>query len=727
MRSGLAAMVSINPNQRLTWGLRGLWVTLVLVCPMISSAQNLQNFEPIPGQSGLLSVERASPLPKGRLVAGFVFSKSDRPLVARSEEASIDTVFVREQTGIDLLFALGLGHKLQLGLAVPMGAVYGPELETLGNEGFAMGDVRLMGRYGLLEEPLAQVSFGLGVSLPTGDQERFYGADSPSVSPRIIFETRRGPLTFTANAGARLRTTTQRIKNMAFGQDLTYGAGSEVDLDWPWAVLLVEAMGSVPLGSEGEDAAARPLEAFLGIRIGATQGLAFTMGGAFGINPDRGVPSRRAYIALNAGPAILFGPEPVARDGSKARVGRELPDNRPPLPSWDDQDEVVTMPPPQTASAATGAIHNGPRSVRLNPPVITAQSSASQASSEDMSQSPNGAEIVSEKSNSTETIATINTRPSQMLVTKKNPDDNDGDGIPNTRDGCPEAQEDVDGFEDQDGCPDLDNDGDGITDDQDRCPLAAGLKTSNGCPNQTPPPDMDISRIVVTDDAITLPSPITFETNKAVMDAASLEALDALAALLQSREDIKFIVIEGHTSRGGTPKANTTISGKRARAVRNHLIARGVESDRLTYVGYSNTQPTIAYGKPGAFDGNRRIEFRRATPANAPYRMISQKVDGDASLRFTFVMSRPVKAENIRMDTDGNRVFMIRFMGAQMERRWVELLDPLIKRALLHPSTEIIPSGVLRIRTTSDYPNAIIDDVQVQVRGKTVVVDLPRW
>lgn len=50
------------------------------------------------------------------------------------------------------------------------------------------------------------------------------------------------------------------------------------------------------------------------------------------------------------------------------------------------------------------------------------------------------------------------------------PWDVDGDGIRVGRDRCPDMPEDFDGFEDDDGCPDLDDDEDGIPDADDRCP-----------------------------------------------------------------------------------------------------------------------------------------------------------------------------------------------------------------------------------------------------------------
>jgi hypothetical protein len=49
-------------------------------------------------------------------------------------------------------------------------------------------------------------------------------------------------------------------------------------------------------------------------------------------------------------------------------------------------------------------------------------------------------------------------------------DDLDGDGIPDSRDECPRLPEDMDGFEDEDGCMDPDNDNDFIPDVDDKCP-----------------------------------------------------------------------------------------------------------------------------------------------------------------------------------------------------------------------------------------------------------------
>lgn len=64
--------------------------------------------------------------------------------------------------------------------------------------------------------------------------------------------------------------------------------------------------------------------------------------------------------------------------------------------------------------------------------------------------------------------------------------DHDGDGIPDFRDRCPRDGEDRDGFEDDDGCPELDNDNDGVVDRFDTRPLEPedkdGWQDSDGVP-----------------------------------------------------------------------------------------------------------------------------------------------------------------------------------------------------------------------------------------------------
>ncbi len=78
--------------------------------------------------------------------------------------------------------------------------------------------------------------------------------------------------------------------------------------------------------------------------------------------------------------------------------------------------------------------------------------------------------------------------------------DYDKDGILNSDDACPQDAEDLDGFEDLDGCPEADNDLDTVLDADDKCPVEPedkdGFQDEDGCPDD----DNDADGIADTED-----------------------------------------------------------------------------------------------------------------------------------------------------------------------------------------------------------------------------------
>src|SRR5262249_49859778 len=67
--------------------------------------------------------------------------------------------------------------------------------------------------------------------------------------------------------------------------------------------------------------------------------------------------------------------------------------------------------------------------------------------------------------------------------------------------------------------------------------------------------------------------------------------MERVADKIKSNPQVKRIRIEGHTDDVGTPKKNLELSQSRAEAVREMLIRKGVEADRVQAVGYGNTRP----------------------------------------------------------------------------------------------------------------------------------------
>ena len=73
--------------------------------------------------------------------------------------------------------------------------------------------------------------------------------------------------------------------------------------------------------------------------------------------------------------------------------------------------------------------------------------------------------------------------------------DNDKDGIEDDADMCRDQAEDKDGILDEDGCPEADADNDTVLDEKDKCPLAKGSVANNGCPDNDKDGDTVLDRV----------------------------------------------------------------------------------------------------------------------------------------------------------------------------------------------------------------------------------------
>lgn len=102
---------------------------------------------------------------------------------------------------------------------------------------------------------------------------------------------------------------------------------------------------------------------------------------------------------------------------------------------------------------------------------------------------------------------------------------------------------------------------------------------------------------------------IEFEPGSRVVSATSAGEIDALAAVL-ARCPAAHIEIGGHTDSQGPEDRNLTLSQGRADSVRDQLIDRGVAPERLTAVGYGESQPVADNATEQGRALNRRIAFR---------------------------------------------------------------------------------------------------------------------
>lgn len=183
--------------------------------------------------------------------------------------------------------------------------------------------------------------------------------------------------------------------------------------------------------------------------------------------------------------------------------------------------------------------------------------------------------------------------------------DNDLDGVLDPTDKCPTDAEDPDGYEDSDGCPELDNDQDGVADLKDQCPNEVGSATEEplGCPTKP-------ALVVVTDCEVKITQQIHFEYNKSKIRPESYPVLNAVVEVLQKNPSIK-LEIQGHTDNVGTAAYNKRLSGQRADSVKQYLMAQGIAASRLTSQGYGFDRPLVPNDTAQNRALNRRSQFMR--------------------------------------------------------------------------------------------------------------------
>ena len=182
--------------------------------------------------------------------------------------------------------------------------------------------------------------------------------------------------------------------------------------------------------------------------------------------------------------------------------------------------------------------------------------------------------------------------------------DNDLDGVLNGLDQCPLEPEDVDGQLDKDGCPDVDADSDGVQDGLDRCPVEPGAAANQGCPR------VRYRGLELTPNAVRVLEPVLFEEGTATLRAVSTAVLDALVELLHEHPSVR-LEVQGHTDSQGDDAANLALSETRAQAVVRYLVDHGVEGTRLTPKGYGETRPMESNRTSQGREINRRIELIR--------------------------------------------------------------------------------------------------------------------
>lgn len=150
-------------------------------------------------------------------------------------------------------------------------------------------------------------------------------------------------------------------------------------------------------------------------------------------------------------------------------------------------------------------------------------------------------------------------------------------------------------------CADLDDDGDGVNNCDDRCPNSTAGQAigPDGCPV---PLTIDLKNV-------------NFDFDKSTLRPDAVAILDEAIAILRQYPDLR-VEVAGHTDSIGSDAYNQGLSERRAQAVYDYLMANGIDSGRLVGpVGYGESRPIAPNTNPDGSDNpegraqNRRTEL----------------------------------------------------------------------------------------------------------------------
>ena len=116
---------------------------------------------------------------------------------------------------------------------------------------------------------------------------------------------------------------------------------------------------------------------------------------------------------------------------------------------------------------------------------------------------------------------------------------------------------------------------------------------------------------------------VFFDFDKSDLKPKAWDTLDKQADWLKEHEQVR-VLIEGHCDERGTREYNLALGERRAEAVKQYLIAKGVAADRIRTVSYGKDRPAIAESNEAAWSQNRRAVTQILPPEKAPEKVSQQ-------------------------------------------------------------------------------------------------------
>ncbi|RYZ39740.1 MAG: OmpA family protein [Myxococcaceae bacterium] len=555
---------------------------LAVLCAFSAQAQSstipgieLERLQLNPGARDSLVLSTGDLLPAGQFRVGLTAHYENKPLVLLENDEE-QSVIISNRVTAHVSAAYALTNWLEVGAQVPIMSQWGPETSAVGVNRpttFALGTPWLQARAGFLSEdrgaPL-DLGLHLAAALPLGSKAALTRDEGFTFSPRLGLGKRlANTFRVGADVGALVRTKTYALSPESspvrdeMGVEMNGGVNLSAGLFGLREEVLVR--GTLPVQDSPSS-----LEVLLGLRVPTADGTeVYVMGGpGFGQTP--GTPRFRVLAGVSFGtPPAPAGPVCIA---GQPHVASECPD----------------------LDADGDGVKNRDDRCPTTPGLAELQGCPD--GDDDKDGIPNLADKCPTQAENKNGFQDEDGCPDDP--------DTDGDGIVDSKDACPREPETVNGYKDQDGCPDVepDRDGDTVVDRLDNCPDEPGTEANGGC-KEAPLARIDSGRIRILEA-------VFFENNQAVIQKRSNAVLDKVAAILVSHPEIAKIRVEGHTDNKGKAEYNLDLSQRRAEAVVDYLVGKGVQRERLEAKGFGPQQPIADNATADGRAKNRRVEFK---------------------------------------------------------------------------------------------------------------------
>ncbi|MDH4089920.1 MAG: OmpA family protein [Cyclobacteriaceae bacterium] len=116
------------------------------------------------------------------------------------------------------------------------------------------------------------------------------------------------------------------------------------------------------------------------------------------------------------------------------------------------------------------------------------------------------------------------------------------------------------------------------------------------------PDRVEVGNVIRLDNLI-------FQVGRSRISEQSSDELDEVVKMMNDYPSM-VIQLEGHTDYQGSAKENLKLSEARVQAVKDHLVSKGVQKNRVKTKAFGGTSPISLDNTPEGHRMNRRVELR---------------------------------------------------------------------------------------------------------------------